>query len=135
MWRCLPTNSLHHIVVGVMWHVRWSGQPSIDFFKDPEFIDCSCTLDAEMKRLQQQGVGSVRRQAETLSEDEEDSLWAKCLQGDNNPQSLLDRIVFYIAFYFALRSVKEHRQLRRNPCQIEVVEHPGERPFLHYTDV
>ena len=67
-----------------------------------------------MKRLQQQGVGSLRRQAETLSEDEEDSLWGKGLLGDNNPQSLLDTIVFYIGFYFALRS------------QIEVVEYPGE---------
>ena len=61
-----PPNSLHHIVVGVMRHVQWSGQPSIDFFKDPEFIDFSYTLDAEMKRLQQQGIGTVRRQAETL---------------------------------------------------------------------
>ena len=51
-----------------------------------------------MKRLQKQGVGSVRRQAETLSEDEEDSLWAKGLLGDNNPQSLLDTKVFYIGF-------------------------------------
>ena len=93
-----PPNSLHHIVFGVMRHVRWSGHPSIDFFKDPKFIDFSCTLDAEMKRLQQQGVDSVRRQAETLSEDEEDSLCAKGLLGDNNPQSLLDTIVFTLAF-------------------------------------
>ena len=57
----------------------------MDFFKGLEFIDFSCTLDREMKRLQQQGVGSVRRQAETLSEDEEDSLWAKGLLDDNNP--------------------------------------------------
>ena len=60
--------------------------------------------------LQQQGVGSVRRQAETLSEDEEDSLWAKGLlkKSDYNPQSLLYTIVFYIGFYFALINGKEH---------------------------
>ena len=89
-------NFLHHIVVGVMRHVRWTGQPSIYFFKDPKFIDFHCTLYAEMRRLQQQGVGSVRRQAERLSEDEEDSIWAKGSLGDNNPQSLLDTVVFYI---------------------------------------
>ena len=79
-------------------------------------------------------MGSLRRQTETLPEDEEDSLWAKVLLGDNNPRNLLDTVVFYI-YYFVLRSGKEHWQLRCNTCRIEVVEHPGERPFLRYTDV
>ena len=68
------------------------------------------------------------------SQDEEDNVWAKGLLDDNNTQSLLDTIFFYIGLYFALRSGKEHRQLRRNPCQKELVEHPGERPFLCYTE-
>ena len=34
-----PPNTLHHLVVGVMRHVRWSGQPNIDFLKDPEFAN------------------------------------------------------------------------------------------------
>ena len=41
------------------------------------------TLDAKMKRHQKQGLGSIRRQAETLSEDKEDSVWAKGLLGDS----------------------------------------------------
>ena len=36
--------------------------------------------------------------------------------------------------FFAIRSGKEHRQLRHLPCQIEVVEKPGERAFLKYTE-
>ena len=43
-------------------------------------------------------------------------------------------MVFYCGLYFALRSGKEHRQLRHTPCQIEVVERPGERAFLRYTE-
>ena len=46
-----PLNTLHHIVVGIMRHVRRSGQPDIDFFKDPKFVDFRDSLDAEMKRL------------------------------------------------------------------------------------
>ena len=30
-----PANTLHHICCGLMWHLRQSGQPEIDFFKDP----------------------------------------------------------------------------------------------------
>jgi len=43
-------------------------------------------------------------------------------------------MVFCNKLYFALRSGKEHKQLRQNPCQIELVEHPGERSFLKYTE-
>ena len=129
-----PPNTLHHIVVGIMRHVRWSGKPTIDFLKDPDFTSFRATLDAEMKRLQQQGIGAVKRQAEILKEDEEDILWEKGLLGDHTPQTLLDTMVFYNGLYFALRSGREHRQLRSFPCQIQLVERPGERPFLQYTE-
>ena len=127
-------NTLHHIVCGLMRHLRLTGNPQIDFFRDPEFSGFRASLDAEMKRLQGEGVGSKRKQAEVLTEGEENILWEKGLLGDSTPQSLLDTVVFYNGLYFALRSGQEHRQLRREPCQIEVVEHPGERPYLKYTE-
>ena len=41
-------------------HIRHNcGKPEIDFFKDPSFADFRSSLDAEMKRLQAAGVGSV----------------------------------------------------------------------------
>ena len=129
-----PPNTLHHIVCGLMRHVRQSGNPQVDFFCDSQFSGFRASLDAEMKRLQAEGVGSKRKQAETLTEEEENILWDKGLLGDKNPQTLLDTIIFYNGLFFALRSWQEHRQLRRDPCQIEVVEHAGERPFLRYTE-
>ena len=36
--------------------------------------------------------------------------------------------------YFALRSGGEHRQLRSDPCQVQLVENAGSRPFLNYTE-
>ena len=117
-----------------MRHLRWTGKPHIDIFRDEEFAEFRASLDAEMKRLQSQGIGSKKRQAEILTEDEEESLWQKGLLGDATPQSLLDTVVFYNGLYFALRSGKEHRQLRNTPCQIELVERPGERPYLRYIE-
>ena len=43
-------------------------------------------------------------------------------------------MVFYNGFYFALRSWQEHRQLRRDTPQIELVERPSEHVYLKYTE-
>ena len=125
-------NTLHHITAGVMRHLRWNGRPDIDFFRDSQYSDFRQSLDAEMKRLQSLGIGSKKKQAEVLTEADEDLLWAKGLLGGKTPKMLLDTVVFYNGLYFALRSGREHRQLRHSPCQIEVVEKPGERPYLLY---
>ena len=117
-----------------MRHLRQSGKPEVDFFKNQRLSEFRASLDAEMKRLQGERYGSTKRQAEVLTEEEENSLWEKKLLGDHTPQTLLDNIVFYNGLFFALRSGQEHRQLRRDPCQIQVVEHPGERLYLKYTE-
>ena len=39
-----------------------------------------------------------------------------------------------VGLYFALRSGDEHWQLRHSPCQIQLIEKPGERPYLLYTE-
>ena len=127
-------NTLHHITAGIMRHIRWNGQPSIDFFKGSEFSEFRASLDSEMKRLQGLGIGTTKKQAEIISEAEEEILWEKGLLGDGTPKSLLNTIIFYNGLYFALRSGKEHRQLRFSSYQIKVIEQPGKRPFLRYTE-
>ena len=129
-----PPNTLHHIVCGVMRYLRWNGRPDIDFFKDPQFAGFRASLDAEMKLLQSQGEGSKKRQAEVVTEEEENLLWERGYLGDATPQSLLDTMVFYNGLYFALRSCREHRQLQRMPCQIELIEPAGQRAYLRYVE-
>ena len=128
-----PPNSLRHICCGIKRYLRQNGQPSIDFFVNSEFAEFKASLDSEMKRLQSKGVGSQTKQAEILSEDEEELLWNGGFLGDRTPQSLLDTMVFCNGLYFVLRSGTEHRQLRSHPCQIEVIEKPGDTPYLKYT--
>lgn len=127
-------NTLYHIVCGIMRHVRIILSAKIDFFKDSEFAEFRVSLDAEMKRLQSKGLGSVHRQAEPFTPEEEELLWEKKILGDHSPQSLLNTIIFMNGLYFALRSGEEHRNLRRTPCQIQVIEKPGERSYLLYTE-
>ena len=129
-----PPNTLYHICCGIQRYLRWNGKPGIDILSDPTFAEFKSSLDAEMKRLQASGVGSKKKQAEPLSHEDVELLWSKKLLGDATPQSLLDTIVFMNGLFFALRSGKEHRQLRFDGPQIRVIENPGERPYLLYTE-
>ena len=72
-----PPNTLHHIVCGIMRHLRSATGCEIDIFKDHDFSQFLSSLDAEMKRLQSKGIGSVRKQAEPFSTEEEELLWEK----------------------------------------------------------
>ena len=128
-----PLASLHHITAGLMRHFRWNGRPQVDLFRDCDFHDFRASLNVEMKKLQREGVGAKKRQAEVLTEANEELMWSKGLLGDTTPQSLLDTVVFYNGLFFTLRSGKEHRQLRSSPCQIQVIECQGERPYIRYT--
>ena len=129
-----PPNTLHHICSGILRYLRANGYPTLDIFKDSEFHEFRASLDAEMRRLQKKGLGSKTKQAEPITEDEEEVLWEKGLLGDHSPQALLNTIVYMNGLYFALRSGREHRDLRFSSSQIEVVEREGERAYLLYTE-
>ena len=129
-----PPETLHHICSGIVRHLRNNGHPTLDIYGSSNFVDFRRTLDAEMKRLQQKGLGSKKQQAEPITEQEEELLWSKGLLGEDSPQVLLNTMVYMIGLYFALRSGKEHRELRFSPSQIELVERDGERPYLLYTE-
>ena len=55
----------------------------------------------------------------------------KKILSDHTPQALLNTIIFMNGLYFALRSGDE---LRCSPCQIKIVERPGQRSYLEYTE-
>ena len=71
-------------------------------FQDTNFSQFRATLDAEMKRLKQTGVGSRARQAEALSDADEDFLWSEKILGDHSPKALLNTVFFLNGVCFAL---------------------------------
>ena len=111
-----PPKTLYHLVCGVQRYLRHSVKSEIDIFKDNGFSEFRVCLDTEMKRLQRKGFVSVSKKAEPL------------------PTSTTRHHHFYEWLYFALRSGKEHRQLRAEPCQITIYERTGERSYLEYRE-
>ena len=63
-------------------------------------------------------------------------IWKEDLLKLNTPLSLLNTVLFMNGRYFALRIGAEHRQLRRDPCQIdsELFKRSGERSYPKYTE-
>ena len=110
------------------------GEVKLTFSKTFHLLTSSATLDREMKRLQSLGIGTKKRQAEPLTEEEEEQLWQTGKVGYHSPQALLDMMIFMHGIYFALRSGHEHRNLCFEPAQVQVVDHPGEIAYIHYTE-
>ena len=91
---CYLSESLLHIVSGLMRYLRWNGRPNIDFFQNPSFAEFRRCLDAEMKRLKASDENCRKKSAEVITKEEEERLWEMKLLGDHSPQALLDTIVY-----------------------------------------
>ena len=70
-----------------------SSQTEWSEHKDAGFSIFRASLDAEMKPLSRQGIGTNKKQAEVITEKEEELLWVKGVIGDETPQRFLDTVV------------------------------------------
>ena len=91
-----------------MRYLSSESHPDIDFFRDASFSRFREVLELEIKRLQKEGLGSIPRQTEPLSVQDEEQLWTKKLLGGHNEHSLVDIMLFMCGTYFALLPGQEH---------------------------
>ncbi|CAG2247141.1 unnamed protein product [Mytilus edulis] len=110
-----PSNSIYDLFSSIQGYIRHQKSSSINFFTDPEFLRARQVLDAIMKERATEGLGAnARKQADVISVDEETSLYDKGILGVDNPQQLLDTLLYLCGLHFALRGGTEHRRLRLN---------------------
>ncbi|CAC5371300.1 unnamed protein product [Mytilus coruscus] len=110
-----PSNSIYDLFSSIQGYIRHKKSSSINFFTDPEFLRARQVLDAIMKERATEGLGSnTRKQADVISIDEEKALYDRGILGIDNPQQLLDTLLYLCGLHFALRGGNEHRRLRLN---------------------
>ena len=126
-------DTLYQICCALLRLLREVDRADVNILADPMFCQFRATLDAHMKELKSTGNYQVKK-AEILTEEHEDTLWKQGLLGDKHPQQLLNTLIYYIGFYFALRSGVEHRRLRYYPSQIQLFEPTNGRAYVMYTE-
>ena len=88
-----PPNTLYQICCGLQRAIRETN-PDWNLFTQPEFSDFRDTLDAQMKDSRAKGLGNNKRQAEPITAEEENIMWASGVLGTHSPQVLVDTLFF-----------------------------------------
>ena len=128
-----PPNTLYEIVMALQSFLHQNFK-EWKFLNDVEFKTLRNTLDTKMKELSSEGLRPRRRQAEVITEEEEEKLWSSFL-GAGNPTQLLHTVVYLLGLHFALRAGNEHRNLRHSPTsQLQLRRDSCGRRFLAYTE-
>ena len=105
-----PPKTLYDSMICVQFHLETLGF-GWKLLNDPLFKDVKFMLDNLMEIRTANGIGVSVKQAQFLSETDEQYLWSLGLLGNHTPQALLDTVIFMIGKGFALQAGKEHQQL------------------------
>ena len=109
-----PGKTPYHIIVCIQFHLECLGF-AFKLINDPCFKDLKFTLDNTMKACTLQGIGISVCRAEVLRATDEDLLWSLGYLGTENPDQLLNTVIFCVGKGFALHVGKEHRALHGLP--------------------
>ncbi|XP_046565575.1 uncharacterized protein LOC124274278 [Haliotis rubra] len=89
-----PSDTLYGLVICLQLHMDSIGK-AYKFLTDDAFLQIKNTLDNMMKRRAKDPSSKPPVQAEVITPEEEEVLWAKGVLGSDNPKQLLDTI-FYL---------------------------------------
>ncbi|XP_078093639.1 uncharacterized protein LOC144509131 isoform X4 [Mustelus asterias] len=108
-----PPNSLRLLCCSILRYLRETCQRlDIDFFNEynMEYAAFRSILDRRMRKLKQQGIGIVRKQAQPYSEKEEEKLWQIVFQL-RDARSYSYAVYFYLCKVFGVHAAAEHNKL------------------------
>ena len=106
-----PAKTLYQIVLCVQFHLETKGI-IWRLLDDDCFSDLKFTLDNVMKQRTSAGIGISVRKADVISKTDEDILWSRGVLGTDDPEQLLNTVVYIVGLHCAWRAGKEHRFLR-----------------------
>ena len=116
-----PGKTLYEIIVSIQWYLHQHDKPW-KIIEDPEFLDAKTVLDNTMKERASNNIGMLKKQAQVITYDHENKLWADGILGEDGPSKLRDTVLFLLGIHLALRAGDEHYDLHRHseekPSQI-----------------
>ena len=120
-----PPNTLVQLVSGIQRHLRENGRPTISIFGEHSelFARTRNALDARMKQLTRDGVGIETKQAQPLSEEDEESLWSHGVFSVSEGWGFTYAIFWYNCKMFGLRGGDEYRSLVREQYEVSSDKH------------
>ena len=95
-----PGKTLRDLVLSIQMYLETQDM-KFKLLDDPDFNQVRNTLDNVMKEKASRGVGTRTKQAQEITEDEEDSLWRCSALGDDDPETLSNTMVYMIGKLFS----------------------------------
>ncbi|CAC5423576.1 unnamed protein product [Mytilus coruscus] len=124
-----PPDTLYSLVICLQLYMDTLGY-NHKFLSYSSFIQIKNSLDNVMKLRAE--VRVPKKQAEEISLEEEEKLWASGSLGSDNARHLLNTLVYLIGLNFALRGGQEHRDLKgRNSSQFQINEKNGSKCLIY----
>ena len=124
--------SLAQFIAGLQRYISEKKQTPVRLADpgNPDFKPLHLTLDNRYRELHAKGVGTTRRQAEIMTSDEEEQLWASGVLSSDSPGGLLRAVFYYNGLNFVLRGGQEHRNLKISQLNLRTLpdpENPGDQ--------
>lgn len=109
-----PPRSLYSLLTGILRYMRTENPHYPNFLEkhSPDFSEFATTLDNIFKLLRTSGIGADSKHTESISNEEEDTLWSSGVLNVSSGQGLLRAVFYYNGKCLCLRGGEEHRQLR-----------------------
>ncbi len=132
-----PPKTLYEIVVCIQMSLESHGI-YWKFLEDESFTELKFMLDNEMKKRTREGLACPVKQADVITEDQENQLWTMGILGKDKPLQLLRTVLYLLGINLALRAGQEHRVLHsiatghRN--QLSFAVHDGKRVIIYKED-
>ncbi|XP_062598710.1 zinc finger MYM-type protein 3-like [Saccostrea cucullata] len=124
-----PPKSVYYLVCGLLRYLRDNKRHDINFFSDLKFAEFRKTLDAQMKSLLSKGLGTKVKQADPITQEDEELLWEREVLGNKSAETLQYTVFFYMCKLFGLRGFDEHRDLT---CANVTIGEDGRGKYIHF---
>ncbi len=131
-----PRETLYSILIALQMYFNSKGV-YYKFMQDADFTDIHNTLDNTMKKLSKLGKITHKEKAQPFILSEEDAMWCDGILGQDNPEQLINTLMYLLGVHLSLRAIDKYKALKVGYySQIKIkYDEEHECKFLQYTEL